>query len=105
MEAPSKSVRYAMASPIVLTHPTNVESSAHQSFVRRINLNAITVHALVDRIFATNELTVSMDRMSLTVGNRTRVASKRLNYFSSQSFNVLIHQVTRVSLLGFWTMH
>lgn len=79
-----------MASQIVLTHPTSVESSAHQLFVIRINLNAITVHALVDRNFATNELTVWMDQMSSIVGNLMRVASKCLNQFVSLSPNSLI---------------
>lgn len=80
-----------MALPIVLTHPMSVERSAHQRFVRRINLNAITVHALVDRNFATNELTVRMDQMSSIVGNRMRVASKCLNHFASLSTNRLIN--------------
>lgn len=76
MDGLSVRVRFVTASRIVLTHQTKGESFAQQSFVKRINLNAITERVSVERSFAMNIGTVSMDQMNSIAVKQWTVASK-----------------------------
>lgn len=76
METLSVQMKFVTASRIVLTHRTKGESFADQSFVKRINLNAITARVSAEKSCAISEATVSTDRMSSTAVKQWTVASK-----------------------------
>lgn len=76
MEAWSRRTEFATERPIVPIHQTSGPSCVWQSFVGRINSNAITERALAALDFATGKATVLMDRTRLIVAGRTGVASE-----------------------------